>query len=344
MKGVRTRSVLWRYKYLFPFALGVVVGLPLFTYAQSVGASGLVPCGAVTSANYFNPMYYLSATSCNFCYLAKLIQNVVNFLVMVTIPISVAMFAWAGIMFFTATGNPKKIARAKGIFSSVFIGFIITIAGWLVVQIVLQTITNGGFYSANNWVNLDCSEYNQFRKRDATIDQILTPIQTSNNPGGTGTPTPTPGTPTPTPTPGGDTYADDQARTQLQLAGISVTSSGNCSDRTNASCTSLEGIQVATINQTINLKTACGCDFSITGGTETGHSAGDNSHTAGNKVDISLGSVDSYIQSTMTSIGNRAGDNAPQWRDSYGNIYAREGSHWDILIRTVGPLQSRPGS
>ncbi len=176
----------------------VLFCIPAYVYAQSVGASGLVPCGAVTSANYFNPMYYLSATSCNFCYLAKLIQNVVNFLVMVTIPISVAMFAWAGIMFFTATGNPKKIARAKGIFSSVFIGFIITIAGWLVVQIVLQTITNGGFYSANNWVNLDCSEYNQFRLRNADVSQILTPAPTANIPT---SPSPTPGTPSPSPIP-----------------------------------------------------------------------------------------------------------------------------------------------
>ncbi len=112
---------------------------------------------------------------------------------MVTIPISVAMFAWAGILFFTATGDPKRINRARSIFRSVLIGFIITISGWLVVQVVLQSITRGDFYTANNWVNLDCSEYNQFRDRNRDISSVLTPVTAQPSTGyqyptGTGTP------------------------------------------------------------------------------------------------------------------------------------------------------------
>ena len=177
-----TARFLFRHKYSFILAL--FLATPLYIYAQSVGAEGLVPCGAVSSSNYslLNPNYYLQATACNFCYLAKLIQNVVNFLVMVTIPISVAMFAWAGILFFTATGDPKRINRARSIFRSVLIGFIITITGWLVVQVVLQSITRGDFYTANNWVNLNCDQMyggtdQPNRPRNIDISQVLSTLQ-----------------------------------------------------------------------------------------------------------------------------------------------------------------------
>ena len=325
----------FRYRYTL-FVL-LFLGTPAYIYAQAVGASGLVPCGAVSSTDYLNPNYYIQATSCNFCYFAKLIQNIVNFLVMVTIPISVAMFAWAGIKFFTAGANPKNIAQAKTIFRSVFIGFIITISGWLVVQVILQNITNQSYLQMGSWTNLDCSEYNQFRAREKKVSDIFSPIQTP-----TGTQYPYPTTPSSSPTPSTGVYEEDsQARTQLQLAGISVNKL-NCTSASDTNCTSLAGIQTSTINQVINLKAACECDFILTGGTETGHAGGTTSHGSGYKVDISLGAVDSYIQSTMTSIGNRTGDNAPQWKDQYGNIYAKEGDHWDIQVTAAGPLQTRP--
>jgi hypothetical protein len=137
--------------------------------------------------------------------------------------------------------------------------------------------------------------------------------------------------------------SDGDARFKLTSAGIDV-NKANCTSAGQTDCTSLEGIQQATVDQMIALKDACGCSFTVTGGTEAGHAAGDASHSSGNKMDISLGSVDSYIQSTMTSIGNRSGDNAPQYQDKNGNIYAKEGNHWDILIVNSGSLPTRPQS
>lgn len=98
---------------------------------------------------------------------------------MVTIPISVAMFAWAGILFFTATGDPKRINRARSIFRSVLIGFIITISGWLVVQVVLQSITNQDYSKMGSWFSIDCHIYNgpndgkTVRPRNLDITQVL---------------------------------------------------------------------------------------------------------------------------------------------------------------------------
>jgi hypothetical protein len=354
MKGVITRSFLWRYKYLFLFGLGAALSLPLFTYAQSVGASGLVPCGAVSSTNYFNPMYYLSATSCNFCYLAKLIQNVVNFLVMVTIPISVAMFAWAGIMFFTATGNPKKIARAKSIFSAVFIGFIITISGWLVIQVVLQTITNNSFYNANHWADLDCSEYNQFRNRTATIDQILTPVSTANNPTQYPYPT-TPGTTPPTTggTPGtptdvgssclstNGTCTDSQAQSALAIYNVE-----NRSNPVNsAPGVNYQGVNSSLVQTIVNTAASASAGEVLVTSAERPGSVTVNGtpseHAMGLAVDIggTNNQLNTFIAQNYTPVGqNWVASGQPAYKDAQGYIWSWEpattagstGNHWHV--------------
>ncbi len=122
-----------------------------------------------------------------------------------------------------------------------------------------------------------------------------------------------------------------QALSKLQANGLTVSSSGNCSDRNNPKCTSLEQINCATIDGIIRFKTQSGCSTNVTGGTETGHSSGTYSHWNGYKVDISLSTCNqNYIPATYTFIGYR-GDGAAQYQSSNGNIYAKEGNHWDIL-------------
>ena len=127
------------------------------------------------------------------------------------------------------------------------------------------------------------------------------------------------------------------ARNQVYGDGMSVSSSGGCQDRNNPTCTSLEQVWQHTITGIITLHHACGmCTIVITGGTETGHASGTYSHWNGYKLDIRhFSGVDSYIKNTFTYIGLR-GDGAPQWRAASGNLYADEGSHWDITYFTCG--------
>ena len=125
--------------------------------------------------------------------------------------------------------------------------------------------------------------------------------------------------------------SQSEAASMLARVGISVSSSGNCSDRNNPHCTSLEQIRLTTIEGVIAFKQSSGCAITITGGTETGHASGTYSHWTGYKVDVAHTScVTSYIHSHFTYKGLR-GDGAPMYDDSRGNRYADEGSHWDIL-------------
>jgi len=126
------------------------------------------------------------------------------------------------------------------------------------------------------------------------------------------------------------------AASQFQAAGITWTSSGGCTTRTNSTCTSFDGIRQATIDGAITLKRASGCALTITGGTEVGHASGTYSHYNGYKLDFSRTTcLTSWIHGTYTYAGLR-GDGAPMYRAASGNVYADEGNHWDVTYYTCG--------
>ncbi|KAI0106168.1 hypothetical protein GGR51DRAFT_518040 [Nemania sp. FL0031] len=123
-----------------------------------------------------------------------------------------------------------------------------------------------------------------------------------------------------------------QAASLLSAGGVGWTSSGGCSDKTNPTCTSFDGVYSGTVNGAITLKSACGCTVTITGGTETGHASGTYSHANGYKFDFAKNTgLNSYVTNTFTKIANRA-DGYPQWQAASGNIYCDEGNHWDVTF------------
>jgi peptidoglycan hydrolase-like protein with peptidoglycan-binding domain len=126
--------------------------------------------------------------------------------------------------------------------------------------------------------------------------------------------------------------SNSTARSRLSGASIAISSSGNCSDRDNASCTALEQVRAASIRGAISLKSVSGCSLTVTGGTETGHSGGTYSHYNGYKLDFALNTcINNYVQNNFTYTGQRS-DGAALYRDARGDIYAKESNHWDVLF------------
>ncbi|MFE2968244.1 hypothetical protein ACFXKC_32105 [Streptomyces sp. NPDC059340] len=120
------------------------------------------------------------------------------------------------------------------------------------------------------------------------------------------------------------------AASQLSAAGVTHSSSGNCTTRSNSTCTSYDQINQATVDGLKTLKSASGCAINVTGGTEVGHASGTYSHYNGYKADINPNTcITNYIHSSFTKISTRS-DGAERWRSSAGNVYARESSHFDI--------------
>ncbi|WUN35965.1 hypothetical protein OG823_26850 [Kitasatospora sp. NBC_00315] len=130
----------------------------------------------------------------------------------------------------------------------------------------------------------------------------------------------------------GTKLSQSAAASQFRAAGITWSSSGNCTTRSNSTCTSFEQINSGTVSTIITLKQSSGCAINITGGTEVGHASGTYSHYNGYKVDIARNScIDGYVQNSFSYIGYR-GDGYPQWQAASGNLYCNEGSHWDVTV------------
>ena len=77
------------------------------------------------------------------CDLAQLAQNVLNDGIYLSIFLSAALFAWAGWMHMSAGGDTGKIKQANEVFTNVFIGLIIILAAWLIVDTLMRTIAGG---------------------------------------------------------------------------------------------------------------------------------------------------------------------------------------------------------
>ncbi|MFB9907414.1 hypothetical protein [Allokutzneria oryzae] len=122
------------------------------------------------------------------------------------------------------------------------------------------------------------------------------------------------------------------AVTRLRNAGLTIWSSGNCSDRLNPNCTSFEQINSGTIDGVVTLKKASGCPINVTGGTEDAHgSHAGYSHWNGYKVDFSRGEcVEGYIRRNFTKV-NPPTFGIEQYKAPSGNIYTNESNHWDVL-------------
>ncbi len=80
------------------------------------------------------------------CDIATVAQNVLNTGIYVAVFLSAVLFAWAGFLYLTSVAG-NEISRAKEIFANVAIGLVIILAGWLVVDTLMKTLTNqsGGF-------------------------------------------------------------------------------------------------------------------------------------------------------------------------------------------------------
>ena len=80
------------------------------------------------------------APNCNFDDFLKLARNIINFLILFSIPAATVAFAWAGFLFLTAQGSESQISKAKGLFWKVLIGFLFVLGGWVIVRTITSVL------------------------------------------------------------------------------------------------------------------------------------------------------------------------------------------------------------
>lgn len=114
---------------------GVLVFCILAVPALALAQGGLVPCGEVGQDGKID--------QCTFQDFILLINKIIDFLIKsIALPASAILFAWAGFLYLTAAGDGTKIKKAHGIFNTVFVGLVLALSGWLVINLVTNVLTN----------------------------------------------------------------------------------------------------------------------------------------------------------------------------------------------------------
>jgi len=119
---------------------------------------------AIALAQFSNPLVPCDGPTCEACHAVTLVQNILTFLVAIASFIAIAIFMWAGFLMVTAAGSEGKISKAKGMFTNVFIGIIIVLAGWLIVDTVMKYLFEGSQLDGSTrtafgpWNQIGCVE------------------------------------------------------------------------------------------------------------------------------------------------------------------------------------------
>lgn len=113
-------------KYL---VLICVIALGMFTASTTFAAEGLVTC--------------LGGDECNFCSLVDMVNGIVEWLVIIVTTLVVLLLAFAGFRLITAGGDASALENAKKMLVSAFIGILIILAGWTIVDTFLKLFAGG---------------------------------------------------------------------------------------------------------------------------------------------------------------------------------------------------------
>ncbi len=86
--------------------------------------------------------------NCGFRDFIQLINNVVNFIIMISFPIAAGVFAWAGFNMMMDAGNGAKRRESIEMMKKVMIGFAIILVAWIVVNTLLKALLSPSFNDA----------------------------------------------------------------------------------------------------------------------------------------------------------------------------------------------------
>ncbi len=111
--------------------LSLVLFVPVVVFGAHDG-KGLVPCDGTT------------VHPCTWASLYILAGKILNFIVILSTSVAAIVFAWAGVLYFSAGGDTGKIQKAHTLFRAVAIGLVIILTAWLVVDVLLKTLTDKG--------------------------------------------------------------------------------------------------------------------------------------------------------------------------------------------------------
>lgn len=80
---------------------------------------------------------------CGWCDLFQLGQNVINFLIEISLVLAVAFIVYGGIMLMVQSNKPEKLQANRQIIWSAVIGVVIALASWVILNTFFHLLTGG---------------------------------------------------------------------------------------------------------------------------------------------------------------------------------------------------------
>ncbi len=286
--------------------LAAVVLLPFVTFAADPFFGPIVPQCAGDGI-------------CDICDFMALLNNLLRFAVAFAVMVSTLMFVYAGILYVTASTAKANIDSAKRIFWNVFLGLVLILAAWLIVDLVMKVFTG---QSLDVRTQLRCDDVQKIKSPEGGLintngdvsktEETSTDDELVTNPTGK--------------VKSSERLSDSDARKILSEAGIGIKPGA-----------SLEGVQKHTLDAIIQQKELCQCEVVITAATDGKHKEGVYSHGNGYKLDIRTRDEGAkfleYVTSNLTySESESWRDGTKVYLDSCGNEYAVESDHIDAAI------------
>lgn len=121
------------FKNLIPLLVLFMIISPVLVSAQTTSQPPLIPdCGVIGANGRITQ-------ECGYNDLLKLVNNIINWIIMISFPVAAGVMAWAGFTYMT-TGISDQKSAAKKMLQKVFIGFICILAAWLIVNTILDAL------------------------------------------------------------------------------------------------------------------------------------------------------------------------------------------------------------
>ncbi len=130
---------------MFRFLIIPVVLLLVLLTPELVQAEQLVPLQC--SGN--------DPSSCGTCEFVQLVNNLIQFIIVLASSIAVLVFIFAGFRMLTSGGNADAAKKAKEMITNVAIGYIIILAAFLFIDLLFGVLIDDGNPSLN-WRTVEC--------------------------------------------------------------------------------------------------------------------------------------------------------------------------------------------
>jgi hypothetical protein len=112
-------------------------------------SAGVLP--QMLAIGFWGPIVPQSTGS--FCDFLQLVQNIINFLTTISVPLAIGVIVYGGFRLMAAGGSEEGVKAGKSAIFAAVTGLVIVFGAWIIINTILQVVGASG---ASSWGSLQC--------------------------------------------------------------------------------------------------------------------------------------------------------------------------------------------